>query len=173
MTKLTKISAAALFALFLTACDKPATKTEAAPKAETTQTVAADAQGAEDFKKIQEWSKMQEANLVQVQADLQQSVASGDKAQAEAGLVAFQAKLDEILKSLEALDIKSDEVNNFKTKAKENLILSSELVAASISAMENLTPELQATIQEKAQKLQELSVDLQKTQAELQNKFAK
>ena len=36
MTKLTKISATALFALFLTACDKPADKAAEAPKAEAT-----------------------------------------------------------------------------------------------------------------------------------------
>lgn len=201
MTKFTKISAAALFAIFLTACDKPATKTETAPaKAETTQTAeapkteatapaaeapkaepakaeapaapVADAQGVEDFKKLVEWNKTQESSLAQAQADLQQGVASGDKAKAEAALAAFKGKVDEVLKSLDALEIKNEVVNAFKAKTKESLTLSGDLIAESVKAMANPTPELQAAIQEKAQKLMQLGAELQKEQVELQTKFA-
>lgn len=187
MTKLTKISAAALFALFLTACDKPAdNKTEAAkaepkqtmeaPKAESTpaatmDTAKADAQGVEDFKKLLEWNQAQEASLAQAQAELQQGVATQDKAKVEAAFSAFKGKVEDVLKSLDALDIKNADVNAFKAKTKESLMLSSDLISESVKAMAAPTPELQAALQEKAQKLMQLGVDLQKAQAELQTKF--
>lgn len=201
MTKFTKISAAALSALFLTACDKPADKAAEPAKQETKQTMeapkpeatpapaatvteapkaeeakadmSADAQGVEDFKKLLEWNQSQEVMLAQAQAELQQSVASQDKAKVEEAFKAFQGKVDEVLKSLDSLEIKNQEVNAFKAKTKESLMLSSDLITDSVKVMTAPTPEAQAAIQEKAQKLMLLGAELQKSQIELQNKFAK
>lgn len=201
MTKFTKISAAALFALFLTACEKPADKAAAPAKQETKQTMeapkpeatpapaatvteapkaeeakadmSADAQGVEDFKKLLEWKQSQEVMLAQAQAELQQSVASQDKAKVEEAFKAFKGKVDEVLKSLDSLEIKNQEVNAFKAKTKESLMLSSDLITDSVKVMAAPTPEAQAAIQEKAQKLMLLGAELQKSQIELQNKFAK
>ncbi|QIM63420.1 hypothetical protein A1D29_09065 [Pasteurellaceae bacterium Orientalotternb1] len=200
MTKLTKISAAALFALFLTACDKPADKAAEPAKQETKQTMEAakpevapapaaateapkaeemkaempaDAQGVEDFKKLLEWNQSQETMLAQAQAELQQSVASQDKAKVEEAFNAFKGKVDEVLKSLDSLEIKNQEVNAFKAKTKESLMLSSDLITDSVKVMTAPTPEAQAAIQEKAQKLMLLGAELQKAQIELQTKFSK
>ena len=155
MTKFTKISAAALFALFLTACDKPAEKkveTSTATKAEVTQAqeapkadqpkvedvkpvaeqpkaeVTADTQAVEDLKKFIEWKQLQEQTLTQAQNDLQQGIATQDKAKAEEALVAFKGKVDEVLKSLDAVEIKNEEVKAFKAQARESLVLSNELI---------------------------------------------
>ncbi|WP_373778189.1 lipoprotein HlpB [Glaesserella sp.] len=189
MNKMTKISAAALFAIFLTACDKPADKpaTEApkaetpaaqqsAPAAEAPKTeaapVAADQQGIEDFKKIVEWNQAQEQTLAGFQAELQQKLASQDKAQIEEALKTFTSKVDEVLKSLDSLDIKNADVNVFKAKTKETLTLSNELIAESVKAMANPTAtDVQKVIQDKTQQLMQSGAELQKLQAELQQKF--
>ena len=97
MTKFTKISATALFALFLTACDKPADKAAEAPKAEATpaaqtqapaQTETAKpavqlsaeelAQGKADLQKILDWNKAQEQAANAAQQKLQTELATND-----------------------------------------------------------------------------------------------
>lgn len=187
MNKFTKISAAALFALFLTACDKPATKAAEAPKAESapvaqstpapaqTEQVAApvanDAQEAEDFKKIVEWNQAQEAALAQSQAALQETIATGDKAKIEESLKVFTTKVDEVLKSLDAVDVKSEAVSLFKAKTKETLTLSNDLIAESVKVMANPTAEAQKVIQDKSQVLIKAGQELQQLQQQLQQKF--
>ena len=97
MTKFTKISATALFALFLTACDKPANKpaetaapektpaaatqekaaapaTEAAkPATEAAKPAAADemTQGKADLEKVLAWDSQNQGKLVKLQQELQ------------------------------------------------------------------------------------------------------
>ena len=177
MTKFTKITATAIFAVFLTACDKPAQKTEAkaetpaatqpATKVEETKPATAqasqqaetakseaeaakvDAEGAADFKKVVEWNQAQEKGLAEAQNALQQKLATQDKTQVEEGLKAFKVKVDEVLKSLDALEVKNADVANFKAKTKETLTLSNELIAESVKAMTAPTAELQNVIQEK------------------------
>lgn len=194
MNKFTKISAAALLTVFLAACDKPAPakpaeapKAEAAapaaqapaaskaetpaPAAEAPKADAAQAQGVEDFKKLVEWNQAQEKALASSQAELQQTLATQDKAKIEEGLKAFTIKVADVLKSLDALEIKNADVLAFKAKTKETLELSNDLIAESVKVMANPTPEAQKLIQEKSQKLMESGSALQKLQAELQQKF--
>ncbi|QBQ64465.1 lipoprotein HlpB [Actinobacillus indolicus] len=191
MNKFTKISAAALLTVFLAACDKPApakpaeapkaeaaAQAPAAPKAETPAPAAeapkadaAQAQGVEDFKKLVEWNQAQEKALASSQAELQQTLATQDKAKIEEGLKAFTIKVADVLKSLDALEIKNADVLAFKAKTKETLELSNDLIAESVKVMANPTPEAQKLIQEKSQKLMESGNALQKLQAELQQKF--
>ncbi len=195
MNKFTKISAAALLTVFLAACDKPAPakpaeapKAEAAapaaqapaaaPKAETSAPAAeapkvdaAQAQGVEDFKKLVEWNQAQEKALASSQAELQQTLATQDKAKIEEALKTFTTKVAEVLKSLDALDVKNADVVAFKAKTKETLELSNDLIAESVKVMANPTAEAQKLIQEKSQKLMATGTELQKLQAELQQKF--
>ncbi|MGX2966645.1 lipoprotein HlpB [Ursidibacter sp. B-7004-1] len=210
MNKFTKISAAALFALFLTACDKPAEKKAEAPAAqpETTQvakveekkaeeakpvaeapkaeqapvaetpkaeqTSEADAQGVEDFKKLVAWNAEQEKEMATLQADLQQKIATQDKAQIESAFTQFTAKVSDVVKSLDAVEIKNAEVQKLKDKLKESLSLSSELLSASIKAMTGQpSEELQNEMKGKTEKLIQVGTELQTIQAELQQKFAK
>lgn len=187
MNKFTKISATALFALFLTACDKPANKAAEAPKAETPATAqaapvetakapeatsATNEQGIADFKKIVDWNQAQEQALAASQAELQQKIATGDKGQIEAALKTFTTKVDEVLKSLDAVEVKDAAVALFKDKTKQTLTLSNELIAESVKVMANPTAEAQQVIQEKSQVLIQAGQELQKLQLELQQKFA-
>ncbi|AUI65391.1 MULTISPECIES: lipoprotein HlpB [Glaesserella] len=183
MNKFTKISAAALLTLFLAACDKPAPakpadapKPEAAPAAPapTAEAPKADVvqvQGIEDFKKLVDWNQSQEKALAGFQAELQQTLATQDKAKIEEALKAFTLKVGDVLKSLDSLDIKNADVAAFKAKTKETLELSNDLISESVKVMANPTEDAQKLIQEKSQKLMQSGADLQKLQLELQQKF--
>lgn len=195
MTKLTKISATALFTLFLTACDKPADKAAEVPKAEATpaqtqapvaQQEAAPAetakpavrlsaeelaQGKTDLQKILDWNKAQEQAANAAQQKLQTELATNDPKKVEAALVEFTKTVDETVKTLDAVEVKSPLVVAFKAKTKEVLTLSSSIVADSVKVMSQPTPESQNALAEKTQQLIQEGNVLQQLQAELQQTF--
>lgn len=201
MNKLTKVGAAALFTLFLAACDKaadkpaeaakpaattevakPATTTEATKPAETaaptatestaTSTVTSNQQGVEDYKKLVVWNQEAEPKLAALQTQLVEKLGSKDPKQIEEAQQLFTEKFNEVLSSLEALEIKDEAVNNFKQKTKDIFLLSKEIMADSVKAITTPTPELKQGLMEKTQKITEAGAELQKLQAELQQKFA-
>lgn len=198
MTKFTKISATALFALFLTACDKPANKSaEAAKPAETTpatqpteaskpaeSTPAAEttapaaqlsaeelAQGKADFQKILDWNKTQEQIANAAQKTLQEKLATQDPKQIEAALTEFTKTVEDTIKSLDAVEVKNALVKTFKEKTKEVLGLSNSIITDSVKVMSNPTAEAQEALKAKAQQLISQGGELQKLQAELQQTF--
>ena len=196
MTKLTKISATALFALFLTACDKPADKAAEVPKAEATPAVQTQApvaqqetapaetakpavqlsaeelaQGKTDLQKILDWNKAQEQAANAAQQKLQTELETNDPKKVEAALVEFTKTIDETVKTLDAVEVKSPLVAAFKAKTKEVLTLSSSIVADSVKVMSQPTPESQNALAEKTQKLIQEGNVLQQLQAELQQTF--
>ncbi|WP_455482924.1 lipoprotein HlpB [Haemophilus parahaemolyticus] len=208
MTKLTKISATALFALFLTACDKPADKAAEAPKAEATPAAQAEtttpaaqaetttpaaqaqspaqtetakpavqlsaeelAQGKTDLQKILDWNKAQEQAANAAQQKLQAELATNDPKKVEAALVEFTKAVDETVKTLDVVEVKSPLVAAFKAKTKEVLTLSSSIVADSVKVMAQPTPESQNALAEKTQQLIQEGNALQQLQAELQQTF--
>ena len=196
MTKLTKISATALFALFLTACDKPADKAAEVPKAEATPAVQTQApvaqqetapaetakpavqlsaeelaQGKTDLQKILDWNKAQEQAANAAQQKLQTELETNDPKKVEAALVEFTKTIDETVKTLDAVEVKSPLVVAFKAKTKEVLTLSSSIVADSVKVMSQPTPESQNALAEKTQKLIQEGNVLQQLQAELQQTF--
>ena len=196
MTKLTKISATALFALFLTACDKPADKAAEVPKAEATpaaqtqapvaqkETAPAEtakpavqlsaeelAQGKADLQKILDWNKAQEQAANAAQQKLQTELATNDPKKVEAALVEFTKTVDETVKTLDVVEVKSPLVAAFKAKTKEVLTLSSSIVADSVKVMAQPTPESQNALAEKTQQLIQEGNVLQQLQAELQQTF--
>lgn len=196
MTKLTKISATALFALFLTACDKPADKAAEVPKAEATPAVQTQApvaqqetapaetakpavqlsaeelaQGKTDLQKILDWNKAQEQAANAAQQKLQTELATNDPQKVETALVEFIKTVDETVKTLDAVEVKSPLVAAFKAKTKEVLTLSSSIVADSVKVMAQPTPESQNALAEKTQQLIQEGNVLQQLQAELQQTF--
>lgn len=177
MNKFTKISAAALLTLFLAACDKPATNaTTEAPKAEQTAqptqaAVAVDPQGVEDFKKLLEWNKSQEQALGSLHEELQQRIVTGEKSKIEEGFKLLVAKIDEVSKSLDGLEVKNAEVSAFKEKIKQNFSLSKDLAASYVTSMVNPTAENQKLVQEKSQVIIKAGQELQLMQNQLQSKF--
>ena len=198
MTKFTKISATALFALFLTACDKPANKpaetaapektpaaatqekaaapaTEAAkPATEAAKPAAADemAQGKADLEKVLAWDSQNQAQMVKLQQELQAKASSGDPKQIEEAVKGFTAYIDDTIKSLDALDIKNTQVVDFRTLAKDVLGLSRDVMVDSLKVASNpQDADLQKGLQTKVQDLMQKSQNLLNSQNELKTKF--
>ena len=191
MTKFTKISATALFALFLTACDKPANKpaetaapektpaaapaTEAAkPATEAAKPAAADemAQGKADLEKVLAWDSQNQGQMVKLQQELQAKAASGDPKQIEEAVKGFTAYIDDTIKSLDSLDIKNAQVVDFRTLAKDVLGLSRDVMVDSLKIASNpQDADLQKGLQTKVQDLMQKSQNLLSSQNELKTKF--
>ena len=191
MTKFTKISATALFALFLTACDKPANKpaetaapektpaaapaTEAAkPATEAAKPAAADemAQGKADLEKVLAWDSQNQGQMVKLQQELQAKASSGDPKQIEEAVKGFTAYIDDTIKSLDSLDIKNAQVVDFRTLAKDVLGLSRDVMVDSLKIASNpQDADLQKGLQTKVQDLMQKSQNLLNSQNELKTKF--
>lgn len=174
MNKLTKISISALLALFLTACDKPATQTVEVSKSETATTqssLTSEEQEKADFKTMLEWNNVQNAVLSEPQGALQETLMTGDKTKIEAALVVYSNKVNEVLESLEAVDVKSESLIRVKEKTKETMVLSNDLIRESVKAMASPTMEAQQLIREKTQVLINTANELQQLQLHLQEKY--
>ena len=156
MNKFIKYITAGLFSLAIVACGD-----KADPKA--------------DFQKVMQWQDSQMQMMTNAQVELQQKLMSSqnDPKQVEAIVQEFAAKVKEAEKSLNALDVKSDEVKAFKQKTQEAFKLSSELMEDSLKVLQ--TPESAATlaegIQQKTTKAMEAQAELQKLQADLKAKY--
>ena len=191
MNKFTKISATALFALFLTACDKPANKPAetaapektpaaatqekaAAPATEAAKPAAADemAQGKADLEKVLAWDSQNQGQMVKLQQELQAKAASGDPKQIEEAVKGFTAYIDDTIKSLDSLDIKNAQVVDFRTLAKDVLGLSRDVMVDSLKIASNpQDADLQKGLQTKVQDLMQKSQNLLNSQNELKTKF--
>ena len=189
MNKFTKISATALFALFLTACDKPADK-PAPAKPETTQPApeakqeaaepaeATPAQEQADYNKLLEWNTQQtQAQMTaqqKLQSDLTAAVQAKDEKKVEEAIKTFNKSVEDAIASLDKLDVTSPSVKSIKDQNKEVLALSSELLVEQLGLATQKAPsEAQAkALQEKVQKLQTAVVKLQQDSAALAQKFA-
>ena len=191
MTKFTKISATALFALFLTACDKPANKPAetaapektpaaatqekaAAPATEAAKPAAADemAQGKADLEKVLAWDSQNQGQMVKLQQELQAKASSGDPKQIEEAVKGFTAYIDDTIKSLDSLDIKNTQVVDFRNLAKDVLGLSRDVMVDSLKIASNpQDAELQKGLQTKVQDLMQKSQNLLNSQNELKTKF--
>ncbi len=187
MTKFTKISATALFALFLTACDKPANKTEA-PKAEATPATQAEpatqaptaqlteaeiAEGKADYQKLLDWNKTQERTANAAQKTLQEKLAASkdDPKKVEAALTEFTKTVTDTINSLDAVEVKNSLAQAFKAKTKEVLGLSNVIVADSVNTMAKPSPEAQEALKGKIQQLQQQSGELLQLQTQLEQLF--
>ena len=194
MNKFTKISATALFALFLTACDKPADK-PAPAKPETTQPApeakqeaakpseaakpaeATPAQEQADYNKLLEWNTQQtQAQMAaqqKLQSDLTAAIQAKDEKKIEEAIKTFNKTIEDTIASLDKLDVTSPSVKNIKDQNKEVLALSSELLVEQLNcATKAPTEEQTKALQEKVQKLQAAVVKLQEDSAALAQKFA-
>ena len=194
MNKFTKISATALFALFLTACDKPADKpapakpetTQLAPEAkqETAQPAeaakpaeATPAQEQADYNKLLEWNasqaQAQMAAQQTLQSDLTAAVQAKDNKKIEEAIKTFNKTVEDTIASLDKLEVASPSVKSIKDQNKEVLALSSELLVDQLNlATKAPTEEQTKAYQAKVEKLQAAVAKLQKDGADLAQKFA-
>ena len=188
MNKFTKISATALIALFLTACDKPADK-PAPAKPETTQPApeakqeaakpaeATPAQEQADYNKLLEWNasqaQAQMAAQQKLQSDLTAAVQAKDDKKIEEAIKTFNKTVEDTIASLDKLDITAPSVKSIKDQNKEVLALSSELLVDQLNlATKAPTEEQTKAYQAKVEKLQAAVAKLQKDGADLAQKFA-
>ena len=188
MNKFTKISATALFALFLTACDKPADK-PAPAKPETTQPApeakqeaakpaeATPAQEQADYNKLLEWNasqaQAQMAAQQKLQSDLTAAVQAKDEKKIEEAIKTFNKAVEDTIASLDKLEVASPSVKSIKDQNKEVLALSSELLVDQLNlATKAPTEEQTKAYQAKVEKLQAAVAKLQKDGADLAQKFA-
>ena len=180
MNKFTKISATALLALFLTACDKPADKApEAKPEAAQTQAVSevkVDEKG--DYQKLVDWNKAQEQTQLQSQQKFQQDLVAAVQAQDEKkvkeAIETFNQSVKDTITSLDALDVKAESIQSIKEQTKNVLSLASGLLVdqANMSFTNpTQTPEQQKAYAEKAEALRNAMAELQKQSVELEQKF--
>ena len=180
MNKFTKISATALLALFLTACDKPADKAaEAKPEAAQTQAVSevkVDEKG--DYQKLVDWNKAQEQTQLQSQQKFQQDLVAAVQAQDEKkvkeAIETFNQSVKDTITSLDALDVKAESIKSIKEQTKNVLSLASGLLVdqANMSFTNpTQTPEQQKAYAEKAEVLRKAMAELQKQSVELEQKF--
>lgn len=188
MNKFTKISATALFALFLTACDKPADKpapakpetTQPAPEAKQEAAKPAEANLAQeqaDYNKLLEWNasqaQAQMAAQQKLQSDLTAAVQAKDEKKIEEAIKTFNKTVEDTIASLDKLDITAPSVKNIKDQNKEVLALSSELLVDQLNlATKAPTEEQTKAYQAKVEKLQAAVAKLQKDGADLAQKFA-
>ena len=180
MNKFTKITATALLALFLTACDKPADKAPEA-KLETAQTqavseVKVDEKG--DYQKLVDWNKAQEQTQLQSQQKFQQDLVAAVQAQDEKkvkeAIETFNQSVKDTITSLDALDVKAESIKSIKEQTKNVLSLASGLLVdqANMSFTNpTQTPEQQKAYAEKAEVLRKAMAELQKQSVELEQKF--
>ena len=194
MNKFTKISATALFALFLTACDKPAdkptpvkteinqpaseVKQEEAKTAETATSVeAANAQEQADYNKLLEWNASQAQTQMtaqqKLQSDLNTAVNAKDDKKIEEAIKTFNKTVEDTIASLDKLDITVPSVKSIKDQNKDVLVLSSELLVDQLNLSTKTPTEEQTKLyQAKVEKLQAAVAKLQKDGADLAQKFA-
>ncbi|OOF66161.1 lipoprotein HlpB [Rodentibacter sp. Ppn85] len=181
MNKLTKVTATALFALFLTACDKAADKTANTAKPETTQqaetakpteaapVMSAEAQEKADYDKLIAWNQEQGAVQAQNQQKLQQELTAAaeakDENKAKAAIEEFNKNVQASIASLDALDVKSDLIGSAKNQTKEVLTLAGQLLIAQANvkteADQKAYAEKAAELQNKMQSLAELGAKIE------------
>ncbi|TLU75683.1 lipoprotein HlpB [Mannheimia varigena] len=173
MNKFTKISATALVALFLAACEKPAQKTAETAPAATTETQAATTAAKADYQKLVAWNAEQEASMAAAQAELQQKLATQDAKQMQDGLSAFSKKVEDTVKSLDAVEVSDTQLKEFKEKTKSVLTLSNEVISEQVKALSNPNDEAaKQALQQKTQTLINAGNELQQLNVALQQRFA-
>ena len=189
MNKFTKISATALFALFLTACDKPADKpannakpetaqqTEAAKPAEATQqteaakpaeatkpaetapALSAEEQEKADYEKLVAWNQQQGAAQAQSQQKLQQELQAAIVAQDENKA---KAAIEEFNKTVQASIASLDAL-----EIKSDLIKSAQTKTKNVLALASELLVAQANVKDEAE--QKVYVEkAQQLQSEMQ-----
>ena len=180
MNKFTKISATALLALFLTACDKPADKApeakQEAAQTQATSEVKVDEKG--DYQKLVDWNKAQEQTQLQSQQKFQQDLVAAVQAQDEKkvkeAIETFNQSVKDTITSLDALDVKAESIKSIKEQTKNVLSLASGLLVdqANMSFTNSAqAPEQQKSYAEKAEALRNAMIELQKQSVELEQKF--
>ena len=150
MNKLVKFGAAALFSLFIVACNK--------------------SDPAADYQKLTQWNEEQTKVEVEAQQtfqrDFNEALQKNDGVKAKAALDTFAKALKASADSLDKLDLSSDEVKKLRDQNKVVLTLSSEVFSLQSQHLDAPTEEAQNTLKAKVDELNKAKAQLQaETQA--------
>ncbi|MFA9499511.1 lipoprotein Hlp [Mannheimia sp. E30BD] len=182
MNTLSKISLSALFAVFLTACEKPTTepskqKPEQAQASEVKKEEVKSANtGAADYQIFRDWQDTQEKALndaIQTATDgLTEKQKADPTVMQETVNKTLLAQLDSIKASAEALNIQNSEVKALKDKILEVLTLGTQMIIEGASMEKNPTPEAHKTFGKLQTKLNQLAEEGQTLENALRAKYA-
>ena len=184
MKKFTALSTAALLAIFLTACDKPASKTTetATPAKETAAAStpakeAAPAQkadrGEQDYKTFRQWKAEQERAINSASEEAMKKL--GEQADPKV----MQETLNKVLMeqilavkaSAEKLDIQDEKVKALKDKTLEVLALGLKMMEATETVAKNPTEESHKALGELQTQLNKLADEGLALESELTQKY--
>ncbi len=151
MKLLSKLGAVAVLALTLAACG---------------------GDPAAELKKLQTWDKDHAAQQ-QIQVELQQALQTVKEPKDLQPVVdAYKAKVQDLIKSLDQLDIKSAEIKTLKEKTKAVFLKSQDVTVDSLNVLVvSRTDETVKALQTKTESLNKDVQELMKLQADLQAKF--
>ena len=185
MKKFTALSTAALLAIFLTACDKPASKTTepATPAKEsaTTSTPAAKQAapapkadtGEQDYKTFRQWKAEQELaiNTASEEAMKKLGEQADPKVMQETLNKVLMEQIQAVKASAEKLDIQDEKVKALKDKTLEVLALGLKMMEATETVAKNPTEESHKTLGELQTQLNKLADEGLALEAELTQKY--
>lgn len=181
MNTLSKISLSALFAVFLTACEKQTTQpSEQKPEQVQASGVKEEVKpvdtGAADYQIFRDWQYSQEKSL----NDTIQTAINGltEKQKADPSVMqetinkTLLTQLDSIKASAEELNIQNGEVKALKDKTLEVLTLGTQMIIEGANMEKNPTPEAHKAFGELQTRLNQLAEEGQKLESELKAKYA-
>ena len=184
MKKFTALSTAALLAIFLTACDKPASKTtETATPAKETAAASTPAKeaapapkadrGEQDYKTCRQWKAEQERAINSASEEAMKKL--GEQADPKV----MQETLNKVLMeqilavkaSAEKLDIQDEKVKALKDKTLEVLALGLKMMEATETVAKNPTEESHKALGELQTQLNKLADEGLALESELTQKY--
>ena len=185
MKKFTALSTAALLAIFLTACDKPVSKTaETATPAKETAAASTPAAkeaapapkadtGEQDYKTFRQWKAEQELaiNTASEEAMKKLGEQADPKVMQETLNKVLMEQIQAVKASAEKLDIQDEKVKALKDKTLEVLALGLKMMEATETVAKNPTEESHKTLGELQTQLNKLADEGLALEAELTQKY--
>lgn len=189
MKKFTALSTAALLAIFLTACDKPASQTtEAATPAKETAAASTPAKeaatpaaapapkadtGEQDYKTFRQWKAEQERAINSASEEAMKKLGeqADPKVMQETLNKVLMEQIEAVKASAEKLDIQDEKVKALKDKTLEVLALGLKMMEATETVAKNPTEESHKALGELQTQLNKLANEGLALEAELTQKY--
>lgn len=174
MKKLTTLSTAAMLAIFLTACDKPANNPAPAEKPTTAQAPAPKADtGAQDYKAFRQWQAEQEKALNIAMDEAMKKLGSNPdpKLTEETINKVWLDQINTIKESAAQLNLQDEKVNALKQKSLEAIEIGLKMTEEGKKVAENPNEEAHKAFSELQAQLVKIAEEGQKLEAELVEKY--
>ncbi|MCF7530210.1 hypothetical protein ACOR62_07455 [Neisseria lisongii] len=163
MNRLMTMLSAASLALTLAAC---AAMPASAPVSAATSAPAD--RGRADYQTMMAWNAAYRSQIDIMQNRLQEKMKEGNAAELSAEALALTAQIKQMLKSLNALDIRDQQIEALRAKSRETLVLSGLVLIQSAETMASLDRPTGVDLAEQMKEVKQNAEKLQQTQLELQ-----